>query len=217
MSNTKILLVLPIFFTLVVEIYAARPLINDDAGVVEKGNYELEFGYERCKLINLPEEHKCCLSLKHGLTEKMDLGISLPYQIEPEQNEKFGFATVGIKWSLWKDLFAFTFSNELGSRGYALNTVLSKDFGLFSGHLNFGYNASGNVEEKGKLSYGCALEYPVRKVDLVAELVGNDEGLQDWLFGGRYKLKDRVAIDLGYICGFKEEKNNLTFGFHFGF
>jgi hypothetical protein len=53
---------------------AARPFETDDAGTVAPGTFESEFGSESWK-----DDAAFGIGLKHGLTERMDLGVSMGY------------------------------------------------------------------------------------------------------------------------------------------
>ncbi|MDI6840773.1 MAG: hypothetical protein QMD71_08010 [bacterium] len=99
----------------------ARPLSTDDA-YVDRGKFELEFGYEF-------KEHICEFSLKPGITERLDFAIALPYLIKPQQ--EIGIAGICIKYSLLDEgskiaSISVSFGSELGADKYALNGVMSK-------------------------------------------------------------------------------------------
>jgi len=192
----------------------AHPLSTDDIGIVNKTNYELEVGYDNCKSGDELRNHSCGISLKHGITEKMDIGISFPYQIKPKPVEQFGTTTVGFKFLLIRDIFAFSVNNELGSKEYFINGIFSREISPLTFHFNFGYEASGDENIEGKIIYSSAVEYPLTKVDLVGEVIGEKIGLQNWLFGLRYKLGDVSAINCAYGNGFKGTDEKITFGFH---
>lgn len=184
-------------------LYGARPLVTDDAGVVEKSNYELEGGYEHCKLVEA--FHSFCFSLKRGFTQELDLGIGCAYDVDSQDSS----ASLGIKWAIWKEKIAFALANELGKSDYFLNGIFSQSIGSSLCHFNLGYNFG---EEK--ISHSLALEYPVKKINLVAELLGDGEGYTDWLIGIRLNWREGLALDIGYNAGLAEEKKVLTAGFH---
>jgi len=195
-------------------LFAAHPLSTDDTGIVETGKYELEIGYDNCKSGDILRNHSCGVSLKHGITEKMDIGISLPYQVEPKVAENFGVATLGFKFLLIKDIFAFSINNELGSSEYFLNGIFSKEIQPITTHINLGYEATGDENARGEIIYSSAVEYPFEKIDLVGEIIGGKIGFENWLIGLRYKLGDVTAINCGYGNGFRNTDEKIALGFH---
>jgi hypothetical protein len=207
-----------IFFGYVVFIanlvFAAHPLATDDVGVVDVAKYELEVVYDNCKGEEIPRNHSCGLSLKQGITERMDMGISFPYQVKPRQTEAIGTANLGIKFSLIKDILALTINNELGSGEYFINGIFSKEIKFATMHFNFGYSASGDEDTKGTIVYSWAFEHSLSKADLVGEILGEKKSFEDWLLGNRYKIADATAVSLGYGNGFKKTNEKITVGFH---
>ncbi|MFA5779708.1 MAG: hypothetical protein WC947_06195 [Elusimicrobiota bacterium] len=195
-------------------LFAAHPLTTDDIGTVEIGKYELEVGYDNCKDENIFRNHSCGLSLKHGITEKMDIGISFPYQVEPKPAEPLGMTTLGFKFLLLKDIFALTVNNELGSSEYFLNGIFSREIQPVTVHANIGYAVSGDENTEGEIIYSSAIEYPLEKIDLVGEVVGEKIGLQNYLLGVRYKLADISSLNFAYGKGFKNTGEKISFGFH---
>lgn len=195
-------------------LFAAHPLTTDDIGIVDGGKYELEIGYDNCKSEDELRNHSCGFSLKHGITEKMDVGISFPYQVEPRPAEQLGRVTLGFKFLLIEDIFAFSVSNELGSKEYFVNSIVSREFSPMTVHLNFGYLATGDKDNQGEIIYSSAFEYPLRKIDLVGETIGKKDGLQNWLLGLRYKVSDVSALNFAYGNGFRETNEKTVFGFH---
>lgn len=158
--------------------------------------------------------HSCGVSLKHGITEKLDVGISLPYQVKPKVDEKFGPATLGLKFLLVKDFFAFSINNKLGSSEYFLNGIFSKEIQPVTVHINFGYEATGDENVEGEIIYSSAVEYQLKKIDLVGEIIGEQIGFLRWVQGLRYKLSDVTAVNCGYGNGFRNSDEKIALGFH---
>ncbi|MCS7151132.1 MAG: hypothetical protein NZ928_01945, partial [Endomicrobia bacterium] len=124
--------------------FSALPLETDDIGIIQPNNFELETGYERT--LNKDEnEQVLTVGVKTGLSQKLDLLVSVPYIIFPEQEEKFEDASIGLKYLLLENLLSFSFSNSLGSNAYSLRFIFTKEFNSISLHLNLGYDVS---EEK---------------------------------------------------------------------
>ncbi|MEK6527433.1 MAG: hypothetical protein AABZ32_10735 [Bacteroidota bacterium] len=203
-----------LFFTVAV-VFAAHPLTTDDIGTVEVGKYELEVGYDNnCKGESELRNHSCGISLKHGITEKMDIGISFPYQIKPKPAEPLGTAILGFKFLLIKNIFALTVNNELGSPEYFLNGIFSREIQPVTIHANIGYAVSGDENTEGEIIYSSAFEYPLSKIDLVGEVIGEKIGFQNYLLGVRYKLADVYSLNFAYGNGFRNTDEKIAFGFH---
>ncbi len=195
-------------------LFAAHPLSTDDIGIMDKADCELEVGYDNCKSGDELRNHSCGISLKHGITGKMDIGVSFPYRIKPKPAEQFGTATIGFKFLLIRDIFAFSINNELGSKEYFINGILSREILPIILHFNFGYLAGGDEKVQGEIIYSSAFEYPLKKIDLVGETVGGKTGLQNWLFGLRYKIGVVSTLNFAYANGFKDTDEKIAFGFH---
>lgn len=216
MQGLKYSIVLMIIF-FALPIFAARPLITDDAKTVPISKHEIELGYDYCRLLDCGRNHTLSFNIKHGLSERFDIGINFPYQIEPIQNEKFGPITLGFKLAIIKELVAVTFANVLGSYTYVLNSIFSKDIGFVDFHLNFGYNTTGKQEERGQIIYALAIEYPLGKFDILGEIFGIED-LHYWLIGGRYNfIIEGLFVDIGYSGNFKNISEKITTGLHYEF
>lgn len=153
--------VLMFTFLLAVPAFAAHPLSTDDAGTVEMNKFELETGFDNCKDSSNLRSSACGFSIKHGISEKVDVGISFPYSIDPAPVERFGSASLGIKFLLVENTFAVSLSNDLGSAGYFINGIYSVELSKLQIHANLGYTSSGNENIKGETSYSSALVYPL--------------------------------------------------------
>ncbi len=185
------------------ELYACRPLATDDAGTVSKGTYELEIGYDFEKNTENSDYSNFSFCLKHGLTERLDLGVSFPVETTPEKG--FGEAEIVTKFAILRKEnipeFSLTFTFYPGTSVYALNGILSKDFGKFITHFNLGYLTSNNSSEKITTNYSGAIDLPIsEKFNLFFELVGesnSDENILEFLIGGSYKISESILFDTG--------------------
>lgn len=197
--------------------FAAYPLSTDDAGTVQKNSYELEASYDTYKDEAASRSQNLGISFKHGITDRFDIGFSFPCRLHPGVVERVGEASLGLKFSLVKDLLAFSVTNELGEKEYFLNGIFSKELGAFKTHINAGYLSTGEEDKKGKASYGLAAEYPLQKYEVVAELKGEEGGTGFFLLGLRYRLRESLFISAGAARALKAERYRFTGGFHFGF
>lgn len=195
----------------------ARPLVTDDAGTVENGEYEVEFGYDHCNEASTGLNCSCCLGFKHGLTDRMDIGLGLSHYLLPQQLGGLSPASLSLKFAIVKDLLAVSFSHELGGSAYVLNCAVSRTFGPAETNLNLGYSAIGQNNVIGSVTYGLSFIYEFGKWDLCCESLGNRDGFQDWLAGVRFKVFEGFGIDLAYNGNFKGERQKGTAGLHYEF
>lgn len=206
---------------------AARPLTTDDAGIVEDGAFELEMGYDLSRDEDHTQNQTLGISIKHGLIQRLDLCVALPYDIQPE--EKFGDAQVGIKYLLSKETgnlpaLSLSFGCELGRPDCALTGIASREFGDLALHINLGYGASGLKGEDGVTVCAGAIECALSKsFTLVAELVDEldaDENALEALVGGNYRISEQVVLDLAVGKGFNTasaKEGKATLGLTYGF
>jgi len=197
--------------------WAARPFSIDDAGTVEQGKFELELGYENCNDITAGQSSLFALGLKHGLTDRMDIGIGLGQTFIPEQAEGLSPSNLSLKFAVIKDLLAVSFAQDLGSSAYQLNSALSKEFGPIETNINLGYAATGVSNIPGSITYGLDLIYGFKKLDVGCEFSGDKDGFQEWLIGGSYSVIDALAVDLGYEGNFSDASGEVTAGLHYSF
>jgi len=195
-------------------LFGAYPLTTDDIGTVDINKFEVETSYDNCGNNNELWDRSCAFSLKHGVTEKMDIGLSFPIKLCPCENERVGAAVLGLKFLLFKNIAAFSFSNELGGKEYFLNGIISKELSPVIAHVNAGYLATGDETLKGAMTHGCGLEYPIGRFGLVGEIVGEEMGLRNWLAGVRYRIDDYILIGGAVSDGLGDVNDRVTVGLH---
>ena len=191
-------------------LYGARPFTTDDAGIVEQGMHEMELGIDFWSESVMPG-----LGFKHGLTSRMDLGVGVGYTLIPEEEAGFGGAELGLKFSIVPDLLAFSVVGSFGHEAYALNGILTKNFGPVEIDANFGYETAVIGDEDDRLIYAVAAIYSMGVFAFGIEGAGESSGLERWLTGGRYTLKDGLSVDAGISGGFQEDADiYATVGIH---
>jgi len=196
----------------VIDSEGARPLSTDDAGTVSAGDYELELGYDFGQ-----DEGAFGLGFKHGLTQKMDIGVGFGYTVASEPKNRLTATELCLKYALIPDLLSASITNELGTSGYDINTILTKVFESIEVDANFGYSATGDTTA-GAMFYALAMIAGFEKFDIGAETSGDKDGLQNWLVGGRYKLRKGLNLDIGIFGGFKADNAIITTaGLHYEF
>lgn len=213
MKRAAGLVVLFLFFILAGGLEAARPFATDDAGVVEAGRFELECGGDFWS-----DDISFGLGFKHGLSERSDIGIGFGYVLEPSEAEGLGGVELGFKFALVPDLFAASLTGELGSTAYTLNGIFTYSFEPVEIDANLGYEATGIAGQAGSVVYSLALIVGLDKLNVGAEVSGDDDGLGSWLAGGNYQVIEGVIVDCGVSGGFEEDAGNTaTFGIHYEF
>jgi len=208
------------FFIFSTFLYAGRPLTTDDSETVEKGKFELEIGYDWIKNIDKTKSQEIGLSLKGGVTDWMDLGISLPYCIKEADQDvnEWGKLEIGAKFSLLKEKentpgLAFTVSGTVspdeGDKRYGLNLILSKNFEKLTTHLNLGIYSLKTVDKNENiLTYSGAIEYSIaEKLNFVGEIVGESNEVSPFeiLIGINYAFSENFTYDIGISFGLNDD------------
>jgi cobalt/nickel transport protein len=210
--------------------YAARPLATDDAWTVEKGEFQLEVGFDALRQDNHDREYSPSLTLTYGVLEKMDLGIGSGYVFShPTEGEREnGIADTEIKLKYrwideknWRP--AFTVSGILkiptaseskglgsGQTDFGINAILTKTLTKKCAiHLNLGYTLIGEDHVNNELNYSMAAQFLLTgKWALVGEIVGvnNLNGRHgddpfSGLLGTYYSITDKIIWDAGLEIG----------------
>lgn len=194
-------------------LFAARPFITDDAGTVTPGGFELELGTDVWQ-----DDAVMGLSFKHGLTNRMDVGVGFGYTMLPADAGGFENAEVVFKFAIIPDLFSASFITILGDLDYVLNGIVTHMFGTFEIDMNLGYETTGMEGIEGTFMYALAIIYAIDKFAVGAEIAGDQEDVQSWLAGVRFILSPGFAIDGGVIGNFHEGSDVIaTFGIHYEF
>lgn len=194
-------------------LFGARPFNTDDAGTVVPSGFELELGSDFWK-----DDIVLNLGFKHGLTNRMDVGVGFGYTIIPEDSNGFGTAEVCFKFALVPDLFAASFTGSLGDMPYALNAIITRHVGPAEVDVNIGYEATGMEGLDGMVTYALAVFYSKGNFALGAEAAGDEDDIHTWLGGIRYSLSPGFAIDGGIAGGFQENDDLVaTIGIHYEF
>jgi hypothetical protein len=201
-----------IVMTGAMSVFSARPFVTDDAGTVESNKFELETaGYY------WEDNADFSISLKHGITDRMDLGVCVGDKILPSDERTLSGACIGLKFALIPDRFAVSFSGEFGSATYSANAIATQVIGPVSFDLNFGYEAEAAMKDP-DLLYGLAAVYNIGKLGIGAEIGGTQEALNGWQIGARWLIFDWWQIDSGIGGDFENEPNLIaTTGFWFSF
>ncbi len=193
--------------------FAARPFNTDDAGTVAPSGFELELGTDVWQ-----DEAMLGLSLKHGLTNRMDVGLSLGYTMLPDSADGFENAEVGFKFAILPGLFSTSFTATLGDLDYVLYGIVTRVFGPLQIDINLGFMTTGLGGIDGDFMYRLAIIYNIEKFAFGVEAAGDQNAVQNWLSGVRYVVFHGFSIDGGVTGSFQEQRDILiTAGIHYEF
>ena len=210
--------------------FAARPLATDDAGTVERGSVEVEYGVEYIK--GSDHETAMSLALTTGVLSCLDFGVEVPYLFidAKEGSDSDGFSDISIstKCNLIKDedvfpdtALKFSYKTHSGNDDrnlgtgkpeYSLNGIFSKAWEQLSAHLNIGYAFREDFEDEDNedaLTYNLAFEYALSdRTNLMAEVVGEtvlkrkfDDNSCSALIGFNHSVGNNVTLDFGVGTG----------------
>lgn len=189
---------LAVLVNMPVLLFAARPFITDDAGTVEQSGFELECASDYWKNLAL-----FGATLKHGLTDRMDLGVAFGYMAAPLEMKAAQPLELSLKYNFIPEHFSVSATGVFGSATYAINTIYSHYFEVLSGHANLGFEATGESRNLA-LTYGLVAIIKVGIAAIGAELGGVDKELNWWQIGAQLNLRDWLGFDSGLGGEFKK-------------
>lgn len=195
-----------IFMVMICFVFGARPFGTDDAGTVASGAYELETGFDFWK-----EQGVLGIGFKHGITERMDIGIGFGFNVVSEPKNSFTISEFSFKWAIVPELFSTSFCAEIGGSSYNINSIFTRCLGPIEIDANFGF-----VTGDTSITYAGAVIYNLTNLTIGGEVCGDKES-QFWLFGGRYTVTEAFAIDAGFQSDFEFEGKMVTAGIHYEF
>jgi cobalt/nickel transport protein len=219
---------------------AARPLTTDDAGTVEKGEFQLEASFDALRQDNHDREYSPFMTLTYGLLKRMDLGIGGGYIFyHPKEGKKEnGMADTELKLKYrwideqdWRPAFATTGTVKIptaseskglgsGKTDVHINTILTKNLSKrLVLHLNLGYTLIGEKHVNNELNYSMAAQFILTETwALVGEVVGVNN-LNGWhgddpisgLLGTYYLITDKIIWDAGLEIGMSKAAPDFRF------
>ena len=173
------------------QVSAGRPFITDGAAVVEQGTFELESGMDYWR-----EKLSADFEVKHGITDRMDLGIGLGFTQSPSAKRGFGEAEVGLKFMFAPDFLALSATGSFGDNTFGITGILSRSFNLISVDLNVGMQAITGTNQA-DLLYSALLYVEIQRFCFGAETGGTHEEISFWQVGGSFAISDWLSIDSG--------------------
>ncbi len=211
------ILLAPYSLLLANPVFAARPLITEDAVVAGKGITQLEVGIDYIKVGNKGEGTTLIVSPIHGVTEDTEFSLILPYIFgrpdTPSGVDGWGDISFIMKHLVIAEdgkipalLLRMALKLPTGDEEKGLGTgdtnvgfsgILTKGFGSATVHLNLGYTFVGDQDEdsdNNEVNYGVAGEYIIgKRTTVVGEIYG--------LYHPEYKAKEierRALLGLTY-------------------
>ncbi len=222
---------LVLLFGVSVPVFAARPLVTDDFGTVDKGKFELELGSNsETPRAGGASAGSAALQVKYGAFENFDLGVEVPYSFSDPVG--VGDMTVKAKLKLaeFDESNGFSVSANLklanadastglgsGYPDYSANLIYSREISGYRTHYNVGYTFVGvpaGAAEANVINYSAAVEKEVYSgADIAAEYYGNSSSAGaagNVQIGGRYQMNDHVRVDTGYSIALTDNSNNVA-------
>jgi hypothetical protein len=229
-----------VLFFHVPHLFAARPLTTDDAWTVERGQFQLELGFDATRQDNHDRELGPSLTLSYGLSDRMDLGVGSGYLfIHPTEDKKkngLSDTEVKLKYRLMdeRDLrpaLAVTGTLKIptaseskglgsGQTDFGMNAIVTKNLGKrFALHLNLGYTFIGEDKVYNELNYCIGTQVILsQRWAMVGEIVGannlngrkGDDPLYG-LIGACCLITDKMIWDAGLEIGMGKAAPDFRF------
>ncbi len=231
----------PLLFFFSSPVFASRPLTTDDAGTVQKGEFQVETGFDFARQDHREAEISPSLTVSYGLLEKMDVWIGSEYLFvrhEEGENEENGLGDTALrlKYRFFDEadgMPAFAVSGMLkvptaseskglgsGKTDFSINTILTKNLGeRLVLHLNLGYTFIGEKHCSNELNYSLAAQFILTdRWALVGEVVAmnhlngrHGDDPLSGLVGTYYLITDKIIWDAGIGIGMSRAAPNFQF------
>jgi hypothetical protein len=193
-------------------VMAARPFVTDDPGTVELGRFELEVAPDYWK-----DKSTIELCFKHGLTERMEIGIVMGRCALPRNERGYQDAELGFKFALIPDLLAASFTGMFNNPEYGFALILGKTSGIFTVNANLGCAMTSGTDDA-EVMYGLSGIATFGRFETGVEIDGARESLNWWQIGAKCFVTDWCSIDAGIGGDFKDDVTmNATTGLWFAF
>jgi hypothetical protein len=237
-THLNLYLIFFLLFLLAPSVWAMRPLSTDDAGTVERGQFQFELGFDLTREDNHDRVIAPSLTVSYGVLERMDVGIASSYLfLHPKEGKKekgLGDTELKLKFRILdeKDMFpAFALTGKIkiptasdskglgsGKTDWSLNTIFTKNLSQkWVLHLNLGYTWIGEHGVNNELSYSVAAQFILSdQWSLVGEMVGvnNFDGRKgndpiSTLFGIYYLIRENIVWDMGLEIGMNKAASDF--------
>lgn len=191
---------------------AGIPFIIDDAGTIEKTGFEIESSAGFWK-----DHGDATIGIKHGLTEKMDIGTSFGYTFAPEEDAAVNPLELSMKYAFIPEYLAGSISGTLGETSFTANLIGTYSIKFIHLNVNAGLEADGGIDSA-LFKYGASVLFNASRLTTGLEIAGDNEELNWWQIGASIEVIGWLAIAAGLGGGF-ENKDQLsaTAGLTFSF
>jgi len=180
---------------------ASHPFDTDDAGTVAVAATELELISTVTK-----SSGDASIGLKHGLTPRMDIGLTVAHSSWPDSTRAWQGATLGLKFNLVPEHLSISFANEFGTGEYAINGIGSWQKDALGINLNLGGEFTPGARDAG-LTWGVNPHHDLGPVTYGVELNGTDESLSKWKLGVQYHATSWMAVAAGFGTALEGDKD----------
>jgi hypothetical protein len=222
--------------------YAIRPLYTEDCWVTTYGKAAIESGWLFLTRRDNTGVNEFITSIKYGLTEKMDIGIDLPYMsvYSPAGNyDGMSTGTFKIKYNFYKNepeteggcfLLGYQVDtdnqqnfSEPNAHDVTTMLIYSNHLKDFSYHLNFGYqfdDEPGGQPREDSVLYNASLIKPLSDIiNIMGEVqysinTYTSDIVSETAIGFNYKYNKNLLLDMAIGCGLNENSSssNLALG-----
>ena len=192
--------------------FAARPFTVDDAGTVVPQGFEIEAASDLSK-----NSATAGLCLKHGITDRMDIGFAADYTVSPETDRQISPLTLSCKYAFIPDLLSGTLTTSFDDPVWALNIILSKPISRFTMHGNLGIEAESFAKEV-TFTWGIASTVTLLRSTTGVEISGTHQEIAEMMLGTQISIFNWLAFDIGAMLMLQPDNHlGLTTGLWFGF
>jgi hypothetical protein len=190
------------------EVFSTRPFTVDDAATVPLNNFEIEIASDYWS-----KKTSFGQTLKHGITGRMDLGLTMGYTFLPQIDREVSPFEIGVKYVFVPDLLSGTINYIIPDANWAANIIISKPIAFIMLHSNIGFEAIPH-EDFAQLTWGIASTVTTGRFTSGIELSGSHERIASWLAGTQVFIFKWLAVDIGITSQFRDiEDFTLTSGF----
>lgn len=191
---------------------AARPFATDDAGTVVPSTFELETAADVSR-----ETTASGIVLKHGVTDRADLGFSASYTTGPNHGAGFDALVASVKYAFVPGRVAATVTGAFDGESYCANLIYSHPIQPFRFDANCGLQVDG-LRNPAQITYSLAAQFCPKWFTVGMETGGCGNLPDRYRIGFQLPLSTWMAIDIGVGGNFgKNVALTATSGVWLGF
>lgn len=200
-----------VFFLSGAVLQAGRPFLTDDHGTVEKGGVELELGNE---LLPGRSSFSSSLTLKHGLTPRMEIDLGMGYDWHGTSPLNLLFKLHLLKAGTFH--ITASLAHDLDGAGNRYTLILARS----SGRLALNVNVAG-IDNFARYAFGISPVLALNDTFRIGlDLHGEGTSVPEMLllgFGAAWNLTGSLSVDAGLFLDMRDGGSPLvTFGMVLG-